>query len=67
MSNSNNEFRAFNSISKPQLKRIESHTEIIHSEIKTIENNGGGSARCMIAEVFRKLYTLFDFTITKLK
>ena len=44
--------RAFNSISKSQLKRIESHTEIIHSEIKTIENNGGGSARCMIAEVF---------------
>ena len=44
--------RAFNSISKPQLKRIESQTEIIHSEIKTIENNGGGSARCMIAEVF---------------
>ena len=44
--------RAFNSISKSQLKRIESQTEIIHSEIKTIENNGGGSARCMIAEVF---------------
>ena len=44
--------RAFNSISKSQLKRIESLTEIIHSEIKTIENNGGGSARCMIAEVF---------------
>ena len=44
--------RAFNSISKSQLKKIESHTEIIHSEIKTIENNGGGSTRCMIAEVF---------------
>ena len=44
--------RAFNSITKSQIKRIESHTEIIHSDIKTIENNGGGSARCMIAEVF---------------
>ena len=44
--------RAFNSISKSQLKKIESHSEIIHSDIKTIENNGGGSARCMIAEIF---------------
>ena len=44
--------RAFNSITKSQIKRIESHTEIIHSDIKTIEDNGGGSARCMIAEIF---------------
>ena len=44
--------KAFNSISKSQLKKIESHSEIIHSDIKTIENNGGGSARCMIAEIF---------------
>ena len=44
--------RAFNSISKSQLKKIESYSEIIHSDIKTIENNGGGSARCMIAEIF---------------
>lgn len=44
--------RAFKSIKKSQLKQIESHTEIIHSDIKTIENNGGGSARCMIAEIF---------------
>jgi len=44
--------RAFNSISKSQIKRIESYTEIIHSDIRTIEDNGGGSARCMIAEIF---------------
>jgi hypothetical protein len=44
--------RAFNSITKSQIKRIESYTEIIHSDIKTIEDNGGGSARCMIAEIF---------------
>ena len=44
--------RAFNSISKSQLKKIESHSEIIHADIKTIEENGGGSARCMIAEIF---------------
>ena len=44
--------RAFNSITKSQIKRIESYTEIIHADIKTIEDNGGGSARCMIAEIF---------------
>ena len=44
--------RAFNSISKSQLRRIESHTDLIHSDIKTIEDNGGGSARCMIAEIY---------------
>ena len=44
--------RAFNSITKSQIKRIELYTEIIHSDIKTIEDNGGGSARCMIAEIF---------------
>ena len=43
---------AFNSIKPDQLSRILKHTEIIHSDIKTIENYGGGSARCMIAEIF---------------
>ncbi len=43
---------AFKSISNQQLKRILNHTDIIHSDIKTIENYGGGSARCMIAEIF---------------
>lgn len=44
--------RAYNSINNFQLKKIEKHTDIIHSDLKTIENNGGGSARCMIAEIF---------------
>jgi len=44
--------RAYNSIKNSQLKIIEKYTDIIHSDIKTIENNGGGSARCMIAEIF---------------
>ena len=35
-----------------EARNRESHTEIIHSDIKTIEDNGGGSARCMIAEIF---------------
>ena len=44
--------RAYNSIKNSQLKIIEKHTDIIHSDIKTIEDYGGGSARCMIAEIF---------------
>jgi hypothetical protein len=44
--------RAYNSINSSQLKIIEKYTDIIHSDIKTIEDNGGGSARCMIAEIF---------------
>jgi len=44
--------RAYSSIKNSQLKIIEKYTDIIHSDIKTIENNGGGSARCMIAEIF---------------
>lgn len=44
--------RAYSSIKNSQLKIIEKHTDIIHSDIKTIEDNGGGSARCMIAEIF---------------
>ena len=43
---------AYYSISSSQIKIIEKYTDIIHSDIKTIEKNGGGSARCMIAEIF---------------
>ena len=44
--------RAYKSIKSSQLNIIEKHTDVIHSDIKTIEENGGGSARCMIAEIF---------------
>jgi hypothetical protein len=43
---------AFSSLSKEQINRIQKYNEIIHSDINTIEKNGGGSARCMMAEVF---------------
>lgn len=43
---------AFNSLTEDQLKRIGQYTEIIHANLSTIEQNGGGSARCMLAEVF---------------
>lgn len=43
--------QAFQSLTPDQVKKLESYNEIIHSPIDTIERNGGGSARCMIAEV----------------
>lgn len=43
---------AFNSLTHYQKLFIEKYSEIIHSDLSTIEENGGGSARCMIAEVF---------------
>ncbi|WP_089666921.1 arginine deiminase-related protein [Gramella sp. MAR_2010_147] len=44
--------RAHRSLSEEQISRIEKHCEILSSEIQTIETCGGGSARCMMAEVF---------------
>ena len=44
--------RAFNSFEDNQLDIIQKNTQIIHSSLENIENNSGGSARCMIAEVF---------------
>ena len=35
-----------------QLKQIEAHCEILSSDLTVIETCGGGSARCMMAEVF---------------
>ncbi|MET7028371.1 citrulline utilization hydrolase CtlX [Sediminicola luteus] len=43
---------AFNSLTPEQRKAIEKHCPIIHSSLETIETCGGGSARCMMAEVF---------------
>ena len=43
---------AFNSLNPNQIKAIEKHCKILHSSLETIETCGGGSARCMMAEVF---------------
>jgi hypothetical protein len=43
---------AHKSLTRDQVRRIEKHCEILSSDISTIETCGGGSARCMIAEVF---------------
>ncbi len=44
--------QAYNSLREDQIKAIEKHCGIIHSPLDTIESSGGGSARCMMAEVF---------------
>ena len=44
--------QAFDSLKASQISAIEKHCEILHSAIETIETCGGGSARCMMAEVF---------------
>jgi hypothetical protein len=43
---------AYNSLSESQIKTIENHCPIIYSSLDTIEACGGGSARCMMAEIF---------------
>ncbi|MXV50549.1 amidinotransferase [Pedobacter sp. HMF7647] len=43
--------RAFNSLTEDQIKRLNNYSQLIYSDLSTIENNGGGSARCMIAEI----------------
>lgn len=43
---------AYKSLEQDQISAIEKYCEIIYSDLNTIEVNGGGSARCMLAEVF---------------
>ncbi|CAN5322067.1 arginine deiminase-related protein [soil metagenome] len=43
---------AFQSLTKGQINSIEKHCEILSTDIRTIETCGGGSTRCMLAEVF---------------
>jgi len=43
---------AYDCLTKQQINRIEKHCKIIYSSLDTIEACGGGSARCMMAEVF---------------
>lgn len=43
---------AFYSLQPEQVEILEKYNPIIHSSLTTIEAGGGGSARCMMAEVF---------------
>jgi hypothetical protein len=43
---------AYDSLYEEQIEEIKQHTKILSSPIPTIEELGGGSVRCMMAEVF---------------
>jgi hypothetical protein len=43
---------AYSSLTPEQVEAIEKYCPILHSSLDTIEALGGGSARCMMAEVF---------------
>ena len=43
---------AYKSLTPDQVAAIEKHCPILSSDLETIETCGGGSARCMMAEVF---------------
>lgn len=43
---------AYDSLTTSQIQRLEKHSKILSSSLDTIEACGGGSARCMMAEVF---------------
>ncbi len=44
--------QAYHSLEPRQIEEIERFDSIIHSALETIESNGGGSARCMMAEIY---------------
>ena len=44
--------RAYRSLQPDQIKTLESFGPIIHPKLDIIETCGGGSARCMMAEIF---------------
>ena len=43
---------AHQSLTSKQIEQLEKHAQIISSSLDTIEACGGGSARCMMAEIF---------------
>ncbi|HRB69626.1 MAG TPA: arginine deiminase-related protein, partial [Chitinophagales bacterium] len=43
---------SYDSLNIQQIKQINKHTSILSVEIPTIEQIGGGSARCMLAEIY---------------
>jgi hypothetical protein len=43
--------RAFHAFNDEQLAVLAAHAELVHADLTTIETHGGGSARCMLAEL----------------
>jgi hypothetical protein len=47
--------QAYAALTAEQIKTLEAFNPILHADLTSIETNGGGSARCMMAEVFLPL------------
>jgi hypothetical protein len=47
--------QAHKSLNEEQIKELEQYARIVSAPLYTIEANGGGSARCMMAEIFLPL------------
>jgi hypothetical protein len=43
---------AHKSLTTKQVEQLEEHATILSSSLDTVEARGGGSARCMMAEIF---------------
>ena len=43
---------AYKALNKNQISQIEKFSKLVYSKVDTIERCGGGSVRCMIAEIF---------------
>ena len=43
--------QAFKALNETQINTLEKYAKIVHAPLYMIEQNGGGSARCMLAEV----------------
>ncbi|MEM1215370.1 MAG: arginine deiminase-related protein [Bacteroidota bacterium] len=44
--------QAYESLAAEQITQLEKHTQLLYSDLRTIETYGGGSARCMMAEIY---------------
>jgi hypothetical protein len=42
---------AYNALNEEQRSALQKYGKLVYADINTIETNGGGSARCMMAEV----------------
>ena len=44
--------RAYEALTSQQIAQLQQYVKLVHSPIPTIEDLGGGSVRCMLAEVY---------------
>jgi hypothetical protein len=45
--------KGYKALRKDQFEELKTRTKMMRADLRTIEAHGGGSARCMLAEVFR--------------